>query len=160
MIARQSVLTYRRIDPVRDADTAVQNYRDACVASFGSARSFIGANRYLEWLTGRVEEYPEGHVMAVLGEQVVGQMELQVPYGLTTGYVNLFCVAEEFRGMGWGKVMHAEYAERYFRGWEASWIELDVSPTNERAIRFYRGLGYRRVREEEGGRVWRMARAV
>jgi ribosomal protein S18 acetylase RimI-like enzyme len=158
--AQPAVLTYRRIDPRGDADVAVRNYRDACVASFGNARRFIGASRYLEWLADRVEEYPEGHVLAMLGEQVVGQMELQVPYGLSSGYVNLFYVAEAFRGRGWGKVMHGEYAEKYFRSWEASRVELDVSPTNERAVGFYRSLGYRVVREAEGGRLWRMGRGV
>jgi len=72
----------------------------------------------------------------------------------------LFLGAEAVRGRGGGKVMHGEYAEKYFRSWEASRVELDVSPTNERAVGFYRSLGYRVLREAEGGRLWRMGRGV
>jgi ribosomal protein S18 acetylase RimI-like enzyme len=53
--------------------------------------------------------------------------------------------------------MH-EHADRYFRSWEAKVIELHVSGRNERAMGFYRSLGYRAVRRE--GRLWRMAKPL
>ena len=40
--------------------------------------------------------------------------------------------------------MH-EYVERYCRSWEATKVQLHVSPTNQRAMGFYLGLGYRQV---------------
>jgi ribosomal protein S18 acetylase RimI-like enzyme len=43
-----------------------------------------------------------------------------------------------------------------FWSWEADWIELHVSPLNERALGFYRKMGYRLAKVE--GRIWRMAR--
>src|ERR1700684_1992176 len=55
-------LTYRTIDPVADATLVVANHHDACVASFGSDCSYEGAGRYLTWLRGKVEEFPEGCV--------------------------------------------------------------------------------------------------
>lgn len=150
-------LTYRTIRPddPEDADLAIQAYLEACRASYGSDASFPGRKRHLAWLRSRVEEFPEGHVIATLGEQYVGQLELQVPYGLTTGYVNLYYVAEGFRGQGYGRRLH-EYADRYFRSWEASRIELHVSTLNQRALGFYRHMGYRLSRVE--GRLWRMAK--
>ena len=150
-------LTYRTIDPVADADRAVEAYLDACRASYGNESTFPGRARHLAWLRSRVEEFPDGHVTALLDGRYVGQMELQVPYGLTTGYVNLYYVAPDYRGQGYGRRMH-EYAERYFRSWEAACVELHVSATNVRATAFYRALGYKAVRRE--GRLWRMARTL
>ena len=152
-------LTYRTIDPdsADDADFAVEAYLDACRASYGDASGFPGRRRHLAWLRSRVEEFPDGHVLALEQGQCVGQLELQVPYGLTTGYVNLYYVAPAFRAQGYGRRLH-EYAERYFRSWEARRIELHVAPLNETALGFYRHLGYERLRVE--GRLWRMRKQL
>ena len=152
-------LTYRTIDPnsKSDADRAIEAYLEACRASYGDDTGFPGRRRHLDWLRSRVEEFPDGHVMAFDQGRYVGQLELQVPYGLTTGYVNLYYVSEAARGQGYGRRLH-EYADRYFRSWEADRIELHVSPLNERALGFYRHMGYRLAKVE--GRLWRMARSV
>lgn len=148
-------LTYRTIDPNADARVSVNAYLEACRASYeGDDSPFPGRKKHLRWLAARVEEFPEGHVIAELEGRYVGQMELQVPYGLTTGYVNLYYVVPEYRGRGYGRQMHI-YAERYFRSWEANRVELHVSKTNGAALGFYRRLGYRELREE--GRLLRMA---
>lgn len=153
-------LTYRRIDPAADAPLVVANHHDACVASFGSDCSYEGAGRYLSWLRAKVQEFPEGCVLAMLGDTCVGQMELEVPWGLTTGYVNLYYVTPRFRRMGFGRRMH-DYAEQYFRNWEADKIELHVSPTNRAAMRFYNALGYRPIGGEAcGARLIKLARPV
>lgn len=140
-------ITFRRIDPNVDGPLCYANYRDAAVATFGPRTQSANPLRYLPWLRSRVEEYPDGHVLAFLGLDCVGQLELQVPYGAAVGYINLFYVAADFRGQGMGRRLH-DYAERYFQSWEATRIELDVSKTNDRAIGFYKHLGYRFV---EGG---------
>jgi ribosomal protein S18 acetylase RimI-like enzyme len=147
-------LTYRTIDPDRELDSAYENYRAACVASYGCDAGGLSKSRYAAWLRARIEEFPDGHVVARLGETRIGQLELEAPYGLSTGYVNVYCIAAPFRGMGFGKRMH-RYLERYFRSWEATQVDLHVSPTNEPAVRFYRALGYRFVRVD--GRMWRMS---
>ncbi|MGH7215201.1 MAG: GNAT family N-acetyltransferase [Tepidisphaeraceae bacterium] len=149
-------IVYRTIDLERDADVAYANYRDAGLASFRGDGSRISSREvYLHWLRSRIEEFPDGHVLAHLGERCVGQLELQVPYGMNVGYVNLYCVTPAFRGLGFGRLLH-EYAERYFRSWEAERIELDVAPSNERAVKFYRRMGYHFVGSQ--GRLWRMHR--
>ena len=152
-------LTFRTIDPgaAADADLAIAAYLDACRASFGNESGFPGRRRHLDWLRSRVEEFPDGHVLAFENEHYVGQLELQVPYGLKTGYVNLYFVAEPFRGRGYGRRLH-EYADRYFRSWEAGRVELHVSPLNRPALGFYRHMGYKLARVE--GRLWRMARVL
>jgi ribosomal protein S18 acetylase RimI-like enzyme len=157
-------LIYRRIDPVADADVAYANYRDACAASFGDDGRCITQAAYLKWLGDRVDEFPDGHVLATLanrGGAIVGQLELQVPYGLHVGYVNLFHVSRDWRRLGFGSQLHEEYAERYFRAWEADTIELHVSPTNHAAVQFYRSLGYTLASvETKGDRMWRMQRRL
>src|SRR4051812_49780037 len=77
-------------------------------------------------------------------------MELQVPYGMEVGYVNLFYVAPDFRRRGCGRSMHAR-AEQYFRSWEARRVELHVSPTNAGAGGVYEALGEGGVRRGGGG---------
>ena len=153
-------LAFRRIDPGRDAGLVVANHRDACIASFGSDARFRGAAHYLRWLAARCEEYPDGHLLAFLGDECVGQLELQVPYGLASGYVNLFYIAPSFRRQGFGRILNRR-CEEYFRSWEASRIELHVSTTNERAIGFYRKMGYKLARvEPRRTRTWLMAKTL
>jgi ribosomal protein S18 acetylase RimI-like enzyme len=156
-------LTYRRIDPTTDADLAYANYRETAIASFGDAAHYSPRSSYLRWLTERVDEFPDGHVLATLGPSgpVIGQLELQVPYGLNVGYVNLFYVARDWRRFGFGRRLHDDYLLRYFRSWEADTIELHVSPTNHAAVQFYRSLGYALAAvEADGERMWRMSRRV
>jgi ribosomal protein S18 acetylase RimI-like enzyme len=153
-------LTYRTIDPERDREIILANYRDAYTASFAlDDAPQRRVEEYLPWLRARIEEFPEGHVLAMLPgiEQCVGQLELQVPYGLDWGYVNLYCVTPPFRRQGVGRRMHT-YVERYFRSWEARRIELHVSPKNDAALNFYRSMGYGFVRSE--GNVWRLAKSL
>ena len=149
VILTTSTLTYRTIDPSADAARVVGHQRDACVATFGNLKRHQGDERYLAWLAAKVEEFPEGFVLAFHGGRCVGHLELEVPYGLTTGYISLYYVTPPFRGMGLGRRMHQDYAERYFRSWEATRVELHVSPLNRRAVGFYQRLGYRFV----GGEV-------
>ena len=147
-------LTYRRIDPIADIPFAYENYCAACIASYGSDETALSRPRYAAWLRARIEEFPDGHVFALLGETRIGQLELQAPYGLPTGYINLYAVTAPFRGMGFGKLMH-RYVEQYFRAWEASEVELHVSPTNDVAVNCYRAIGYRLVKDE--GKQWLMS---
>ncbi|HEY2589763.1 MAG TPA: GNAT family N-acetyltransferase [Tepidisphaeraceae bacterium] len=153
-------LTYRRMDPNVDGPMAFAHYRETCIASFGGVQRCMQEAAYLRWLAQRIEEFPDGHMLALLRGQVIGQLELQVPYGLDRGYVNLFYVSPAWRRLGFGNRMH-DFALKYFRSWEADWVELHVSATNAGAVSFYRSLGYRLAEvEQDGGRMWRMERAV
>lgn len=153
-------LTFRTIDPGADARRAYAAYADACRASFGLDATATPFEDHARWLRARVEEFPDGHVLAWLGDRCVGQLELQVPYGRTTGYVNLFWVTPALRGQGYGRRLQA-YAEGYCRSWEADRLELHVSPENGRAVGFYRHLGYQFVHTGvEYARLWRMAKSL
>jgi ribosomal protein S18 acetylase RimI-like enzyme len=156
MVIAAPPLVYRTIDLDVDHPLVVRNFRDTSAASYGpEARCPVAT--YVPWLKARIEEFPDGHVLAWLGEACVGQLELQVPYGLSRGYVNLFCVVPPFRGKGYGRLLH-EFAERYFRSWQAETIELHVSKSNQAAIGFYRHLGYKLV--EDDRKLWKMTRTL
>jgi ribosomal protein S18 acetylase RimI-like enzyme len=165
VVIAASTLTYRRIDPEADAQLAVAHHCEACAATYGDGwhPRYEGADRYLQCLRDKVEEFPDGYVLAHLDDgRCVGQMELQVPYGQSVGYVNLFYISPAFRGLGLGRVMHQEYAERYFRSWEADRVELHVSPTNEIAMKFYRRMGYAFVAAEgaHDAPLWRLVKTM
>jgi GNAT superfamily N-acetyltransferase len=142
-------LTYRTIELPKDSARAITYHRDACRASFGDGfeRHLMRPARYLKWLAARLEEFPDGHLLAFAGERCVGQLELQVPYGATEGYVNLFYITPLFRRRGFGRLLHAR-AEQYFRSWEAREIHLHVSPQNIAATQFYRTMGYLFARQD------------
>lgn len=142
-------LAYRTIELPKDAPRAVTYHRDACQESFGDhfEHHLEHPARYLESLAARLEEFPDGHLLAFAGDKCVGQLELQVPYGSPVGYVNLFYVTPLFRRRGYGRLLHAR-AEQYFRSWEANIIHLHVSPENTAATEFYRAMGYHFARQE------------
>ena len=151
--------TYRTIDPLRDAELAVRHQVDACIATFGTDAPFQGRHRYLRWLASKLEEFPEGFLLAFLEGCCVGQLELEVPYGLSDGYVNLFYLTPQFRGIGFGPLLH-ERADCYFRSWDATSILLHVSPSNQSAMRFYRRMGYAPTGARSDGGLWEMARTL
>jgi ribosomal protein S18 acetylase RimI-like enzyme len=137
-------LTYRTIRLPQDSARAITYHRDACRATFGDGEfehHLERPGRYLKNLAARLEEFPEGHLLAFAADRCVGQLELQVPYGMSVGYVNLFYIAPALRRRGYGRLLQAR-AEQYFRSWEASEIELHVSPLNVAAVRFYEAVGY------------------
>jgi ribosomal protein S18 acetylase RimI-like enzyme len=144
-------LTFRTITLPEDSARAITYHRDACRATFGD-REFEQylerPGRYLKNLAKRLEEFPDGHLLAFAGNRCVGQLELQAPYGLTVGYVNLFYVTPSLRRQGYGRLLQGR-AEQYFRSWEATEVELHVSPLNVAAVRFYEAMGYM-VSAQEG----------
>jgi GNAT superfamily N-acetyltransferase len=152
-------VSYRTIDLRTDAELAVAHHRDACVCSFGDEARFQGRKRYLAWLESKLEEFPDGFLMAFVGGRCLGQLELEVPYGLSTGYVNLFYVTAALRGMGFGRVLHGR-AVQYFKSWEANQIDLHCSPDNARALDFYRAAGYRKVDQSRDGTLWAMSKTI
>jgi len=154
-------LTFRPITLPADAARVLTYYRDACRATFGAAefeRRLDPPGRYLADLARRIEEFPDGHLLAfAAGRRCVGQLELQVPYGLSVGYVNLFYVSPLVRRRGYGRLLQAR-AEQYFRSWEATRVELHVSPSNLPAMQFYEAMGYAIVGRE--GELMRMGKEV
>jgi ribosomal protein S18 acetylase RimI-like enzyme len=136
------------IDLERSAELCVAFRRDSYVCSFGDQSRFIadhgpdGAG-YLDWLRTRIGEFPAGHVHVWQGRQIVGQMEMRVRDGVPTFlYVNLFYVIPAERGTGVGEVLH-RYALHVGRAQGFTMARLGVSPSNQRALAYYRKHGWR-----------------
>lgn len=133
-------LAFRPIGIPNEVTLAARHRRDSFVVSFGHDEPFDDVV-YAGWLGRLAARMPEGVVFATLGGSVVGQIEAQVrPDG--TGYVNLFYLVEPYRGRGLGRQLH-DYVLRVFEERNVERVELAVSPTNARAIRFYEKMGYR-----------------
>jgi ribosomal protein S18 acetylase RimI-like enzyme len=82
--------------------------------------------------------------------QPVGQIEMQIwqEDNQNLGYVNLFYLIPEYRGMGYG-VELIDYAESYFRKNGISEYHLRVSISNNRGVAFYEKHGFELLRVEE-----------
>jgi ribosomal protein S18 acetylase RimI-like enzyme len=138
-------LQFRPIDVERDGALSVAFRRDSYVCSFGSDALFVEENGadgrgYLEWLRDRVIHFPDGHVHAWRGPDIVGQIEMVI--GPTSGYINLFYLRPDARGQGLGEQLHA-YAVALLQRRGVRVAGLSVSPTNDRALRYYERHGWR-----------------
>jgi ribosomal protein S18 acetylase RimI-like enzyme len=141
-------LTFRTIDLARDAQRCIAFSRDAQRCSFGHDQRFVAENGadgdgYVRWLEARIAQFPVGHVHAFRGDELVGQVELIVPaaYAPASGYVNLFYLVPEARGLGLGGALH-DHALGVARQHGARVLRLMVTASNERAWRFYTRHGW------------------
>ena len=156
-------LQFRPIDVALHGELSIAFRRDSYVCSFGSDALFIEENGadghgYLEWLRARVLSFPDGHVHAWRGEDIVGQIEMVI--GPTSGYINLFYLRPDARGRGLGEALHA-YAVALLQRQGVSVAGLSVSPTNERALRYYERHGWRDLGARAGaGHVHEMELVV
>ena len=111
----------------------------------------------MDWLQQQSEKNPKGFVLVVDNKMPIGQLELTVKEyeGKEIGYVNLYYLIPEKRGMGLGSHLH-EYAIRFFKNNNVSEYHLRVSPTNKTAIAFYKKNGMKQIKTEMDGKVLRM----
>lgn len=143
-------LEFKNLDIDKHRELILQYRADSFVVSFGNADLFYGedmkgAERYLELLRQR-SQFVGSCVHAAYQGQIVGQIELRASYeNANEGYVNLFYLSPEFRGLGLG-IQLDQYAEKFFRQNSMKCAYLNVSPTNTRALKFYEKCGW--VKEE------------
>lgn len=139
-------LVFKTIDLDMHASVCVEFRRDSYICSFGEDGFFNeeGPNgvHYIEWLRLRINKFPDGCVHAWHGDKIVGQMELQILEEPRHGYINLFYLVEEMRGIGISEELQ-EYAMDFMRQHRVQIAQLSVSPTNARALAFYRKHGWR-----------------
>lgn len=139
-------LVFKPIDLDAHAAVCVAFRRDAYICSFGEDGFFNEAGPdgvdYIEWLRLRMTRFPDGHVHAWHGDKIIGQMEMHILKEPRRGYVNLFYLIEEMRGAGVSGELQA-YAMDFMRRHDVQIAQLSVSPTNGRALAFYRKHGWR-----------------
>jgi len=137
------------IDLERDAATCIAFRRDSFHASFGTHEGCddeMGADGslYLAKLRARMAQVPEGNCHVWHGDRIVGQTEMRFADDPGVGYVNLFYLLPEWRHRGLGRLLH-DHAVAVFAARGCRAIRLSVSRSNERALAFYRRLGWKRL---------------
>lgn len=149
------------IDLSKHKEYVIPFRRDSFIVSFGTDKGFGDENNYLEWLQQQSEKNSKGFVLVVDNEMPIGQLELTVKEykGKEIGYVNLYYLIPEKRGMGLGSLLH-EYAIRFFKNNNVSEYHLRVSPTNKTAIAFYKKNGMKQIKTEMDGKVLRMSGTI
>src|ERR1043165_6775279 len=139
-------LAFKTIDLETHASVCVAFRRDSYLCSFGEDNFFkeAGLNgiHYIELLRLRMAKFPDGYIHAWHGDKIVGQMEMQILEEPRRGYVNLFSLVEKMRGTGVSGELQ-DYAMDFMRRHEVQIAQLSVSPTNTRALAFYRKHGWR-----------------
>lgn len=149
----QNDLSFKPIDLKADADVCVQFRRDSFICSFGTDGFFdeAGPNgvEYLQRLRQRQARFPDGYVHVWSRDKIIGQMEMQILAEPRIGYVNLFYLIPEMRGSGAATALHA-YAMAFCARQGVQLVRLSVSPTNVRAIAFYRKHGWRDIGPRPG----------
>ncbi|GER66539.1 hypothetical protein BpJC7_15430 [Weizmannia acidilactici] len=133
---------------------------DSFIVSFGTDEDF-DEKEYLEWLQKQSAKFPEGFMLVAENAVPIGQLELTVKEyeGKPIGYVNLYYLVPEKRGLGLGALLHA-YAMNFFKKRKVNEYHLRVSPTNKQAVAFYQKMGMKQLKPEMDGKVIRMAGKV
>jgi ribosomal protein S18 acetylase RimI-like enzyme len=140
-------LRFREIDTERDGAIAVAFRADSFVVSFGSDAGFFaqaGPNgeRYLEKLRLRNRELPGSCVHAWRDDEIVGQIEVRrVPEDPSCAHVGLYYLRADLRGTGLGDELD-QYVRDLVRDAGFDFARLRVSPTNTRALAYYRKHGW------------------
>ncbi len=124
---------------------------DSYFESFGTDKPFWGDDgegdkHYLNWLRTRSEKrYGIFHVW--LNQEIVGQLELgERKSDDDFGYVNLYYLVPEWRGQGLSSQLD-RFAMNFLKSLGFSKVKLAVSPTNPRAIQFYKKNGWQDLGE-------------
>ncbi len=139
-------LLFKPIDLDAHTSVCVEFRRDSYICSFGEDVFFneagLGGVHYLEQLRLRIAKFPDGYVHTWHGNKIVGQMEMQILEEPRRGYVNLFYLIDEMRGAGVSGELQ-DYAMDFMHRHGVQIAQLSVSPTNARALAFYRKHGWR-----------------
>ncbi|MCM3674872.1 GNAT family N-acetyltransferase [Peribacillus simplex] len=146
------------IDISKHKEYIIPFRRDSFVVSFGTDKDFGDEKKYLDWLQQQSAKNPKGFILVVENEEPIGQLELTFKEyeGRGIGYINLYYLIPEKRGMGLGSLLH-DYAINFFKDNCVSEYHLRVSPSNDHAIAFYRKNGMKQIKSEMNGKVLRMS---
>ena len=151
------MMEFRRINVQEERDRLVAFRKDSLLVSFGTDEGLGAQEEYLKWLESQAKKFPDGFVAFIEEGRPIGQLELTIKdyQGERIGYVNLYYLIPEKRGLGYGKKLH-DYAQDFFLKESVRQFHLRVSPSNTRARAFYRKLGMSEIGPELDGKVIRM----
>jgi GNAT superfamily N-acetyltransferase len=142
-------LNFAAIDLGEHADLCVAFRLDSYVCSFGTTDHFYVDNtnerEYVDWLRARMQELPGSCVHLWRGARIIGQLEMGGSRaGAEIGHVNLYYLVPEARGSG-ASARLDEYVCGFYANLGLNEARLNVSPSNERAIRHYLKHGWKNL---------------
>jgi len=142
----RGVLVLKPIDFEVHGHVCIAFRRDTFISGFGwdgfFAKEGDRGENYLKRLRAHSSRFPDGNVHAWDNGEIVGQLEMRVLDDPRRGHVSLFYLAEQLRGSGAGDDLQ-RYAMRFMRSQGVGTAQLNVSPTNARALTYYRKHGWR-----------------
>jgi 8-oxo-dGTP diphosphatase len=144
---------FKTIDLIQDREICIQFRRDSFVASFGPDEKTwpqkFNAEDYMEWLKSKQDNEPSNAVHVWLDHAIIGQLELgRLREAPEIGYVNLYYLAPAYRGKAYSKLLEL-YVERILKSRGHEKARLSVSPTNLRALAYYRKHGWKEMGERK-----------
>ena len=139
-------LGFTPIDLGEHAELCVEFRLDSYVCSFGTTDKFYVDNTseqgYLDWLCARMKDLPGSCVHLWRGAEIIGQLELERSRASPEiGYVNLYYLVPKARGSGVSKRLD-DYVCGFYANLGLNQARLNVSPSNDRAIRHYKKHGW------------------
>jgi len=121
------------------------NFRkETHLVSYGSLAAFSAeeTEKYFHYISSK-KGYIFQHVL--IGSNIIGQLEFNPWAGIRNedkfAYINLFYLKKEYRGVGYGKVLHDHVVEKIIQA-GCNVAELRVIPGNVIAEKFYTKNGW------------------
>jgi ribosomal protein S18 acetylase RimI-like enzyme len=142
----QGVLVFKPIDFDAHAQVCIAFRRDSFTTSFGwdgfLTKEGDKGEKYLDRLRAYSSRFPEGNVHAWADGEIVGQLEMRVLDDPSRGHVSLYYLVEQLRGSGAGDDLQ-RYAMQFMRSQGVRTAQLNVSPTNACALKYYQKHGWK-----------------
>ena len=136
------MLEFRSIDFDADLETCLSFRKDSFVCSFPSSdewKSRWNPDHYTEHLKDFAKKHPNGALHIWSDDEIIGQLEFE--YGNENGHVFLFYLQPNVRGTGVATTVH-QYVIDELKKSGCSTASLRVSPSNARAISYYKKHGW------------------
>lgn len=139
-------LAFRPVDLDAHLDVCQRFRIDAFICGFGSAEPFLqsagGVEGYAEWLREKATNLPGCIVHVWRNQEIIGQIEMgRLKSDISIGYVDLFYLVPEQRGLGVGTLLEA-YAWCFLSGLGCRSLRLTAAPSNRPAWVFYQHNGW------------------
>ena len=139
-------IEFKKINLDLHKDVAIKFRSDVFITSFGTDEGFWGEDgqggeRYIKWLNNKdPKKFGAFHIWKE--DEIVGQMELALFKGDESwGYINLYYLKKDYRGKGLSKELD-DFAIEFLKNLGVNKAKLSVSPTNLRAVKFYKKNGW------------------
>lgn len=140
---------FQPVDFARHMGICVQFREDSFRASYPDGeewRQHWDERDYRQWIVEHAAKFPGGAQHLWCYGEIIGQLEFT--YKNDGGHVNLFYLRPDMRGLGYGALLQ-EFVTDFLRAKGCLSVTLRVSPRNQRAIGFYKKLGWQDTGPDE-----------